>query len=568
MFRHHRSLCYWFLASLLVSLNFCHTLVAEDTPAPAAAAPAAGEPLTVQIDRLVAAKLPDYDKVAAPVSSDLEFLRRIYVDLTGSVPSSKQAREFLADQAPDKRAKLIDQLLASPEFPRQLARVLDVMLMQRRPAQHVAQAEWKAFLHKACVENRPWPEIVAEILSADGIEAQTRPASRFYLDRGGEVNLITRDIGRIFMGVNLECAQCHNHPHVEDWKQSHYYGISAFLVRSSLFNEGGKQVLQEDAVGEVKFESVFEIRDKISKGPKTTLPRVFDGAMMEEPKFDFGQEYARAPAKNVRPIPNYSRRAQLAEAIVSPTNRQFRRTIANRLWATVMGRGLIHPLEYDHSENPPSHPELMNLLAENIAARNYDMRGFLRDLLLTKTYQRSSQRTPEQQATPAPGDETFAVAMLRPLMAEQLAWSLMQATGVAENYRTNLGKNLTEEKLYAQLQGVEQQYVNLFGGEAGKPAKDFEASVEQTLYLSNDAGLNNWLPPAGVNLCQRLVALPATDFKAISDELYLSCLTRLPTDEEVQEVTAYLADRADTRPAAYQELIWALITSAEFRFNH
>lgn len=568
MFRHHRSLCYWFLASLLVSLNFCHTLVAEDTPAPTAAAPAAGEPLSVQIDRLIAAKLPDYEKVAAPVSSDLEFLRRIYVDLTGSIPTAKQAREFLADQAPDKRAKLIDQLLASPEFPRQLARVLDVMLMQRRPAQHVAQAEWKAFLHKACVENRPWPEIVAEILSADGIEAQTRPASRFYLDRGGEVNLITRDIGRIFMGVNLECAQCHNHPHVEDWKQSHYYGISAFLVRSSLFNEGGKQVLQEDAVGEVKFESVFEIRDKISKGPKTTLPRVFDGAMMEEPKFDFGQEYARAPAKNVRPIPNYSRRAQLAEAIVSPTNRQFRRTIANRLWATVMGRGLIHPLEYDHSENPPSHPELMNLLAENIAARNYDMRGFLRDLLLTKTYQRSSQRTPEQQATPAPGDETFAVAMLRPLMAEQLAWSLMQATGVTDNYRAGMGANPNEEKLYAQLQGVEQQYVNLFGGEAGKPAKDFEASVEQTLYLSNDAGLNNWLPPSGVNLCQRLVALPAADFKAISEELYLSCLTRLPTDEEVQEVTAYLADRADTRPAAYQELIWALITSAEFRFNH
>lgn len=568
MFRHHQRFCLWVLASLLVSLSLCRVLVAEDAVVATPPAAVSAEPLPAQIDRLIAARLPDYDKVAAPVCSDLEFLRRISVDLTGSIPTAKQAREFLADQAPDKRALLIDRLLASPEFPRQMARVLDVMLMQRRPAQHVAQAEWKAFLYKACVENRPWPEIVAEILSADGIDPQTRPASRFYLDRGGEVNLITRDIGRIFMGVNLECAQCHNHPHVEDWKQSHYYGISAFLVRSSLFNEGGKQVLQEDAVGEVKFESVFDIRDKISKGPRTTLPRVFDGMIMEEPKFDFGQEYARVPAKNVRPIPNYSRRAQLAEAIVSPTNRQFSRTIANRLWATVMGRGLVHPLEYDHSENPPSHPELMNLLAENIAARNYDMRGFLRDLLLTKTYQRSSQRTPEQQATPAPGDETFAVAMLRPLMAEQLAWSLMQATGVADNYRAGMGANPTEEKLYAQLQGVEQQYVNLFGGEAGKPAKDFEASVEQTLYLSNDAGLNNWLPPAGVNLCQRLVALPAADFKAISEELYLSCLTRLPTDEEIQEVTAYLADRAEIRPAACQELIWALITSAEFRFNH
>ncbi len=557
----------WMLASLLVALSFQGVLRADDA-ATTPPAPVAPEPLSAQVDRLIAAKLPDYDKVAAPVSSDLEFLRRIYLDLTGSIPSAKQAREFLADAAADKRAKLIDQLLASPEFSRQLARVLDLMLMQRRPAQHVAQAEWKAFLHKSCVENRPWTEVVAEILSADGIDPQTRPASRFYLDRGGEVNLITRDIGRIFMGVNLECAQCHNHPQVEDWKQSHYYGISAFLVRSSLFNEKGKQVLQEDAVGEVKFESVFEIRDKISKGPQTTLPRVFDGMLIDEPKFDFGEAYDRMAAKDVRPIPKYSRRALLAESVVSPENKQFRRTIANRLWATVMGRGLVHPLEYDHSENPPSHPELMDLLAENIAARNYDIRGFLRDLLLTKTYQRSSLRTAEQQATPAPEDQTFAVAIMRPMMAEQFCWSIMQASGVADNYRANLGANLSEAKLYEQLQGVEQTFVNIFGGEAGKPQKDFEASIEQTLYLSNEAMIQSWLVPAGSNLCQRLISLPPTDFKALSDELYLTCLTRLPTAEEVQEVTAYLADRADTRPAAYQELIWALITSAEFRFNH
>lgn len=568
MCNHIRMLRNWMLASLLVALNFQGQLRADDPAVSAAIVPVASEPLSAQIDRLIAAKLPDYEKVAAPVSNDLEFFRRVYLDLTGSIPSSKQAREFLADTTPDKRAKLIDQLLASPEFSRQLARVLDVMLMQRRQAQHVPQAEWKAFLHQACVENRPWTELVTEILSADGVDARTRSASKFYLDRGGEVNLITRDIGRIFMGVNLECAQCHNHPHVEDWKQSHYYGISAFLVRSSLFNEGGKQVFQEEAVGEVKFESVFEIRDKISKGPRTTLPRVFEGMSIDEPKFDFGEAYDRAAAKDVRPIPKYSRRALLAEAIVSPENKQFRRTIANRLWATVMGRGLVHPLEYDHSENPPSHPELMNLLAENIAARNYDIRGFLRDLLLTKTYQRSSLRTAEQQALPAPEDDVFAVAILRPMMAEQFCWSIMQATGIADIYRVNLGTNLTEAKLYEQLAGVEQGFVSVFGGEPGKPQKDFEASVEQALYLSNDAMIQNWLPQSGANLCQRLVNLPPADFKALSDELYLTCLTRLPTDEEVQEVTTYLADRAETRPAAYQELIWALIASAEFRFIH
>ena len=567
MFRSRLYLHVWGTVTLLTLLFSISTVRAEDAPAPAATTVPA-EPLAAQIDRLIAAKLPDFDKVAAPVTGDLEFFRRVTLDLTGTIPTGKQAREFLANTDPDKRAKLIDQLLTSPEFARQLARVLDVMLMQRRPQQNVPVAEWKEYLYQSCLENKPWDQLVAEILSSDGIDPQTRPASRFYLDRDGEVNLITRDIGRIFMGVNLECAQCHNHPHVEDWKQSHYYGISAYLVRSSLFNEKGKKVYQEDAVGEVKFESVFDIRDKISKGPQTTLPRVFDGMESFDPKFDFGQEYARAPAKDVRPIPNFSRRAQLAEAVIAPTNRQFRRNIANRLWATLMGRGLVHPLEYDHSENIASHPELLDALAENIAARKYDMRGFLKDLLLTKTYQRSSLRTPEQQATPAPDDATFAVAIMRPMSAEQLAWSLMQATGIAEIYRGGQGANFSEAKLYGQLAGVEQTYINMFGGEPGKPIKDFEATVEQTLYLSNNEGVLKWLTPAGKNLCQRLLDLPPTDFQAMSEDLYLSCLTRLPTPEEVQEVTAYLADRAESRSAACQELIWALITSAEFRFNH
>jgi len=544
------------------------TPTATPTVATVAATPAVTEPLPAAIDRLIAAETANYSQLAAPQASDAEFLRRVFIDLTGRPPTSKQAREFLADSGPDKREKLIDLLLASPEFPRQLARVLDQILMIRHPAQHVGMAEWKAFLHKSCSENKPWDVLAAEILASDGLDAQTRPASRFYLDRGGEVNLITRDVGRIFMGVNLECAQCHDHPHVDAWKQRHYYGLSAFLVRSSLFNESGKQVLQEDAVGEVKFESVFEIRDKVSTGPKTTLPRVFEGPEVLEPKFDFGQEYVRAPAKNVRPIPNYSRRQQLAESIVHPENRQFRRNIANRLWAHLMGRGLVHPLDYDHPDNPASHPALMDLLADNIASRQYDMRGFLRDLLLSQTYQRSSQRSAEQMATPMPEPETFAVAPLRGLMAEQVAWSVMQATGIVDIYKVNQGANYSEAKLYEQLAGVEQQFINMFGGEPGKPPKDFEASIDQTLFLSNDNLIHSWLTPAGANLAQRLVALPPADTQAISEELYLTCLTRLPTPEEVHEVTAYLSDRADTRPAAYQELIWALVTSAEFRFNH
>lgn len=527
----------------------------------------AQESLPEQIDRLIAAETADYDTIAAPLADDAEFLRRVYLDLTGIIPTIEQARTFLNDPAPDKRVKLIDQLIASPEFSRELARKLDVMLMLRRPNQHVPQTEWHTYLQQSTAANKPWNQLVAEVLSNDGTDPATRSAARFVLDRGGEVNEITRDIGRVFLGMNLECAQCHDHPQIDDYKQHHYYGIAAFFVRSSLFTEGGKGVLAENAVGEVKFESVFEIRDKTSTGPKTTFPRILEFTAIEEPKFDFGEEYARAPAKDVRPIPKYSRRQMLADAMLDPANKQFPRNIANRLWSLYFGRGLVHPLDLDHTENPPSHPALLDLLTENMVARNYDMRSLIRELVLTRTYQRSSLRTAAQQATEQPADETFAVSPLRGLSAEQLSWAVMQATGFADDYRANLGAKLTEESFYNSLVGVEQTFRNIFGEEPGKPAKGFEASIDQTLYLMNEPGFQGWT--RGGKMTRTLTQMPADNPAAIAEELYLGILTRKPSEVEVQEVTEYLQDRTgEGRALALQELVWALLTSAEFRFIH
>ena len=533
----------------------------------AAAQEPAPETLSAQVDRLIAGGTPEYAQAAAPLASDAEFLRRVSLDFTGSIPPVAVAREFLADADPDKRAKLVDRLVASPEFARQMQRVFDLALMQRRPAKYVPLAEWQTYLRTSFAQNKPWDQLAGEILSSDGTDPQLRAPSRFFLDREGEVNEITRDVGRIFLGVNLECAQCHNHPQVEDWKQRHYYGISAFLNRSVVFKEKDKSVLAEKADGEVTFESVFEIRDKTSPGPQTTFPRFFDGMPLVDPKFDFGQEYVVVPAKDVRGIPNYSRRAFLGEAITNPENRLFRRAIANRLWSMLMGRGLIHPLDYDHSENPPSHPELLDLLAENLAARKYDMRGYLRDLALTQTYQRSSRIEKATHET-VPAEDRFAVAILKPLMPEQFALALMEATGFTNTHRTALGPKATEDALHQRLAGLENQFIGLFGGQPGMPQKDFDASIEQALFLANDAAVQSLLSPNAQNLTARLAQLPPENVAAIADELYISVLTRPPVEEEVREVEQYLADRGSDRPVALQELVWALVTSAEFRFNH
>lgn len=326
----------------------------------------------------------------SPVASDADFVRRIYLDLIGSIPSAAESRQFIADTSPDKRAKLIDSLLNSSRHARHLANQLDVMLMERRADKYVPAADWQKYLYDSMLANKPYDQLVREILTSDGTDPATRPAAKFVLDREVEPNLLTRDIGRIFFGRDLQCAQCHDHPLVDDYYQADYYGLQAFFSRSQIFTYPAKDkvpaltVLMDNAAGEVSFQSVF---DPTAKG--NTLPRVPGGKQLEEPRFNLGDEWTVAPAKDVRHVPKYSRRAQLAGQVAVPTNRQFNRNIVNRLWAQMLGVGLVEPVDFQHSGNPPTHPQLLEMLADDIVAMKYDMRAFLREIALSQTYQRS-----------------------------------------------------------------------------------------------------------------------------------------------------------------------------------
>jgi len=527
----------------------------------ALAPPALAQPLHDRIDRAAALAEKDLDGTAAPRASDPEFLRRITLDLTGTIPTATDARAFLKETTPDKRVKVIDRLLASPEHARHLQNVFDVMLMERRPDKYVPRAAWQDYLRSSFAENKPWDVLVRELLSADGTDPKTRPAAKFFLDRDGEPNQITRDISRLFLGMNLHCAQCHDHPLVEYYKQAHYYGIVAFLNRTTLFTDKAKNltVLAEKAEGDTTYQSVFDPK----KETKKTLPMVPFGTAIQEPALEKGKEYAVAPANGVRPVPKFSRRAQLAAQVATKDNVQFRRNIANRLWALMIGRGLVHPLDLDHPANPPSHPELLTLLADEIAATKFDVRNFLREVALSKTYQRSSE-------LPAGAKEvsvkSLAAAHLKPLSPEQLASALMQATGLIDAERKSLGKGVTEPALNSRLAGNVAPFVTTFGGKPGVAQTSFEATLDQTLFLVNGKLVHGWLAPRPGNLTERLTQLKDTD--AIADELYLSVLTRLPAEDERKEVAEFLKGRTADRPAALQELTWALLASAEFRFNH
>lgn len=528
-------------------------------PASRAVAPS---PLHERIDQAIAAGKPDFEKQATPLASDAEFLRRITLDLTGTIPTAAEARVFLNAPSPNKRQLLIDRLLAGPEYARHFADVFDVLLMERRPDKNVPKAQWLEYLRSSFASNKPWDQLVREILTSDGTDAKLRPAAKFYLDRNGDLTILTRDISRLFLGMNLHCAQCHDHPLVESYKQAHFYGINAFLNRSFVFADKATKlvVFAEKAEGEVSYQSVFDPM----KVTKTTGPRMPSGPPVKEPAFEKGKEYAVAPANGVRPVPKFSRRAQLAGQVASRENAQFKRNSANRLWALMMGRGLVHPLDLDHPANPPSHPELLALLADEFAAMKFDVRAFLRELALSKTYQRSSELPAGLTDVPP---QSFAVAHLKPLSPEQLAWSLMQATGLTDAERKALGKGLTEAALHARLAGNVPAIVATFGSQPGQSeGQSFQATLDQTLFLANGPVIRAWLAPRAGSLADRL-ATPK-DSAAIAEELYLSILTRKPGEDEYKEVADYLKARPTDRAAALQDLAWALLASAEFRFNH
>jgi len=565
------------------------------------AARAAEPALHQEIDSLVARRLTELKITPAGPSDDAEFVRRIHLDLTGVIPTSRQARAFLDDRAPAKRRRLIDALLASPDYALHMARVFDVMLVERRvptiTSYDVTTADWRAYLTEAFAADRPWDEMVREILGSDGAEAKRPAAVKFYLVRDVAPHSLTRDVGRLFLGVDLQCAQCHDDPRFADYLQADYYGIYAFVERMKVHPvmPRGAQVA-ETAEGKTTFTSVFTAK----KGE--TNPRLPGGDMLADPAPEKGKEYVVKPGPKERGIPTYSRRLKLSEQLPRTETKGFARNIANRLWAQFFGRGLVHPLDMHHAKNPPSHPQLLDRLARWMVEHRYDLRGFVRELTLSDAYQRSSLLPAGAGPPPA---EAYAVAPLRGLTAEQLRWSWLQATGrIDQHYakldaaaqkpappkksepaktaapktdaaktaaapssgpepawKTRLAANQALERLSATL-------LTAFAGLPGQAEGEFQPVVDQALYLRNSEKLLPLLADEPGTTLARLGAM--SESAPLAEELYLSVLARRPTPVETGEVSRLLSESKTPaeRRETLQSLLWGLLLSAEFRLNH
>jgi len=492
----------------------------------------------------------------APRASDAEFLRRLTLDLAGTIPSADEVRAFTADPDPAKREKLIDRLLASPDYARRMEQAVTVMFLERRSGGKIPDAQWTDYLRKAFASNEPWDRIVRAMISSDGRADETRPAMKLLADgAGGDPNRMTQDIARLFLGRNLLCAQCHDHPTVTDYKQAEYMGLFAFLNQSKLQDDPKtkKAILVEGvAAGKVEFASVFSPAKK-----KQTGPRLPGGEEVSVPLYEKGKEYEQAPTKEVPGVPKFRPRELLADELVK--HPQFARNSANRFWFLFLGKGIIHPLDLDHRANPPSDPALLDSLSAGFTESGYDVRALVRKIVTSEAYGRGGRSSPS-----------------KPLSAEQMSASVLAATGslervtkarAAEGAKFSCKEYLSGKSPVppATLADVQRLFVEVFGNAAGEAEVGFQPSMTHALFLMNDKVVLDWLRSHPGNLVARLSALADP---AVVDELYLGVLSRFPGEAERKEVGSFLERNAKDREQALGELAWALLASTEFRMNH
>ncbi|AMV23757.1 hypothetical protein VT84_05045 [Gemmata sp. SH-PL17] len=467
------------------------------------------------IDKLVDAKLAKLNVAPSDVCSDADFLRRAFLDLTGTLPTTEEARSFLSDRAKDKRAKLVESLLDRPEFADLWAlRWADLLRVDREPLGHQRAHLYYKWIRGSIAANKPFDQFARELVTAEGPVNEVGPTNFFkVVTKPGE---IAGTISQVFLGVRIACAECHHHP-FDRWKQSDYYGMSAFF----------------------------------STGP-TTHPRT------QKPVFAHALG-TDMPAAD----PAGDRRVPLAEWMTKPDNAFFARNLANRVWAWMFGRGLVEPVDDVRATNPPSNPELLDALAKYLVENKFDVRKLIRFIAASRTYQTSAA----PNATNEKDERNFSRSYFRRPEAEVLLDMIAQSLGVPEKFTGSPGVTRAVQLWDSKARS---DFLKLFGRPnrvtACECERTREPSVSQVLNLLNSTEIQAKLTHEAGTVA-KLVRAQKDDVKLI-EELYLTFYSRFPTSDETTTGMTHLKKYANNRRAATEDLAWALMNSTEFLFNH
>lgn len=519
-------------------------------------AASAGEPTRALDVRQVAAKIDGFMEShwsvhklqPAELSDDATFLRRITLDLNGRIPTTRELDQFLGDQAKDKRAKVISRLVDGPEFSLHWGNVLDEMIQTR----HAGNADFVDYLRRSLRDRKSWDAVFRELMLGPWDTDERKPANRFLDRRAGTTDVLTVDATRVFFGVDISCAKCHDHPLVEDWTQNHFYGMSSFFNRTT----GGKGKIGEKAEGDVKFLAA-DGNEKIAEVMFLTGQVV--PAVAASEAADADRKSADKPA---------SRRELLVRVALEERN-FFSRSLVNRLWENLFGRGLVHPVDQMHSQNAPAVPGLLEWLGEDFAENGYDLRRLITAIVSSRAYQLGSTWPHESNI---PEATHFAVASLRPLDRRQFSFSLLMATGNAELSEPDAIQSRVER--YVSIPGIQRigQYLTVENDAAKLSASldprtsDFHSSAIEALFMSNNPATQQLVSPDSGNLASQLEKI--SDTQALVKTAVRTVLSREPREQELTQLVDWFERQKSDRSATAGQLIWVLVTAAEFRFNH
>jgi IS5 family transposase len=505
------------------------------------------------VDSLIAS---DEIKPADQVD-DLNLVRRLTLDFAGRIPTTAEAKAFAESKSPNKRAELIDRLLASPDFPFHNRNQLDLMLLPNKPD----DGEFRKYLLWASKENRKWDRMFRDMLIGDESDEYQKAAMTFLKSRVSSNDDLTIDTSSLFFGINVGCAKCHDHPLVDDWKQDHFYGMSAFFSRTYMTK---KNTLAEKHYGEVKFKTTAGVEKKakfmflsgsVAAEPERKLSD--DERKKLDAEVKKQQTDAKAP---VSKAPEFKPRQKLVEiALDAENNGFFAKNITNRVWHRMFGRGIVDPPDQVHSENPASHPQLLEWLARDTITNGFDLKRLMRGIAMSNTYSRSSAWT---QKTDPPSGDYFAVAIPRVMTPRQYALSMMIATRNPDEW----AKDIAAGK-WAQVRESYENQANGWFRSFETPSANFQVAVDEALLFSNSKRIQDDFLRDGND---RLVGYvkETKDQKEAIDNLYWAICSRPASDEERSAIAQYLEKRKDDQVESIKQVVWALLSGPEIRFNY
>jgi hypothetical protein len=489
-------------------------------------------PVSNFIDELVLSEWRRLGVVPAPLATDSDFVRRAFLDVIGTLPTPEEVRRFLGSSEPDKHRKLIDELLERPEYVDYWGlKWGDLLRAHRRYVGTKGLGSFQAWLRSSLRDNKPLDRLVQELLTSQGNLFANGPVAYYFIDQKPEE--LAETTAQLFLGVRLQCARCHHHP-FEVWGQNDYYGLAAFFTRLEVRENGdkgrfgGMQILRP-------------VNQETRKLQVPTLPRFLGAAQGLELKDG-----------DLRP--------PLAEWITSKENPFFARNFANRYWAYLTGRGLVEPIDDMRATNPAGNPALLDALAKDFAKHNFDIKHLVRTICGSRVYRLRAEFAVERDKN----GSLFTHRVPRRLPAEVLLDAINQVTGTKETFvgippgtRAIALPDPTIPSTFLMTFSRPQRISTCECGRESAP------DLLQALHLLNDAGLQAKIAnPKG-----RLATLLKQTDNEIAEELYLAAYARRPTAREMQTIMDLIA-QAPSRQEGWEDVLWTLLNTPEFSFNH